>query len=261
LHFFSPAHVMRLVEVVRSDKTSVQIVATAMKLSKQLGKIGVQVGVCHGFVGNRMLEVRQREAVRLTLEGTTPWEVDRVMLEFGFPMGPFAMSDLVGLDVGWSNATSCGETVRDILCEMGRRGQKTGAGFYDYSGTRQATPSAVTESVIRLIAERFGIAQRAAPPEEILGRCLYPLINEGIKLLEEGKALRAGDIDMIWVTGYGWPVPKGGPMFFGDQFGPANLLRELQSLRAKFGDDFAPALSLEQLASSGHSIQDLRSIN
>src|SRR5271168_4356962 len=213
MHFFSPANIMRLLEVVRGAKTVKPIIATTMQLARKIGKVGVLVGVCHGFVGNRMLAQRQREAQKLILEGAMPWDVDRVLYDFGLPMGPFAMADLAGLDIGWSKTTSTSSSIRDILCEMDRRGQKTGAGFYDYDENRNARPSPLVEKIILDFASAKGVNRRAISDDEILERCLYPMINEGAKILEEGKAQRASDIDIVWINGYGWPVYRGGPMF------------------------------------------------
>ena len=205
----------------------------------------------HGFVGNRMLAQRQREAQKLILEGATPSDVDRVLVDFGLPMGPFAMSDLAGLDIGWSAATSKRSTIREILCEEGRRGQKTGAGFYDYDEARNAKPSAKVEGIIRDFAKSKGIEQRKIGDAEILERCIYPMINEGAKILEEGKAQRASDIDIVWINGYGWPVYRGGPMFYADTVGLKTVLAKLKEFQAKFGDDFKPAALLEKLAAEG----------
>ena len=216
LHFFSPANVMQLLEIVRADKTSKEAIATSMSLAKTIRKTGVLVGVCPGFVGNRLLAQRQREANRLILEGAMPWDVDRVLYDFGLPMGPFAMSDLAGLDLGWSRETSKGETLRDILCERDRRGQKTGKGFYDYDEKRTATPSKEVEEIIRTFAADRQMQQRDISDQEILERCLYPMVNEGAKILEEGKAIRASDIDIVWIMGYGWPRYRGGPMWWGE---------------------------------------------
>jgi 3-hydroxyacyl-CoA dehydrogenase len=257
MHFFSPANVMRLIEVVRGDKTSKPVIATAMQVARTIGKIGVLVGVCHGFVGNRMLAQRQREATKLILEGAMPWDVDRVLYDFGFPMGPFAMSDLAGLDIGWSRETSKGETVRDILCERDRRGQKTGAGFYGYDDNRTPRPSPVVEGIILELAARKGIQRRAISDDEILQRCIYPMINEGAKILEEGKALRASDIDIIWINGYGWPVYRGGPMYYADTIGLGTVLSRLKDLEGKLGPDFKPAALLERLVAEGRRFQDL----
>ena len=251
MHFFSPANVMRLLEIVRGAKTSKSVLATVAALAPKIGKVGVTVGVCHGFVGNRMLAERQREAGKLILEGATPAQVDRVLTDFGMPMGPFAMSDLAGLDIGWSAETSKGATIRDILCEEGRRGQKTGSGFYDYDEQRNAKPSAHVEAIIRAFAAAKGVAQREISDAEILERCIYPLINEGAKILEEGKAQRASDIDVVWVMGYGWPVYRGGPMFYADTVGLKTVLERLKEFQARFGDDFKPAALLEKLAAEG----------
>ena len=251
MHFFSPANVMRLLEIVRGAKTSKPVLATIAKLAPMIGKVGVVVGVCHGFVGNRMLAERQREAMKLILEGATPWDIDRVHVDFGMPMGPFAMSDLAGLDIGWSAATSKRSTIREILCEEGRRGQKTGAGFYDYDEARNAKPSAHVEQIIRDFAASKGVAQRRIDDAEILERCTYPMINEGAKILEEGKAQRASDIDIVWVNGYGWPVYRGGPMFYADTVGLKAVLEKLREFQANFGDEFKPAALLEKLANEG----------
>src|ERR1700722_3356610 len=250
-HFFSPANVMRLLEIVRGEKTDKQVVATAMQLAKKIGKIGVLVGVCHGFVGNRMLAQRQREAGKLIIEGATPWDVDRVLYDFGLPMGPFAMSDLAGLDIGWSKEKSSSSTIREILCEQDRRGQKTGAGFYDYDENRNAKLSPLVEKIILDFAAAKGINRRRISDEEILQRCLYPMVNEGAKILEEGKAQRASDIDIVWINGYGWPVYRGGPMFYADTMGLKTVLARLKEFQAKFGDDFKPAALLEKLAAEG----------
>jgi 3-hydroxyacyl-CoA dehydrogenase len=216
MHFFSPANVMRLLEVVNGAKTDKQVLATAMAVGKQIGKIGVVSGVCHGFIGNRMLGARQLQANKLILEGARPADVDRVLTDFGFPMGPFQMSDLAGLDIGWSADTSKGETVRDRLCEAGLRGQKNGKGFYDYDAERNRTPSPVAEQIILDYAAEKGINRREISDEEILERCLYPMVNEGAKILDEGMAQRASDIDIVWINGYGWPVYRGGPMFWAE---------------------------------------------
>jgi 3-hydroxyacyl-CoA dehydrogenase len=250
-HFFSPANVMRLLEIVRGEKTSKSVLATITQLAPKVGKVPVVVGVAHGFVGNRMLAQRQREAQKLILEGVTPSDVDRVLVDFGLPMGPFAMSDLAGLDIGWSAATSKRASIRDILCEGGRRGQKTGAGFYDYDEARNAKPSAKVEGIIREFAKSKGIEQRKISDAEILERCIYPMINEGAKILEEGKAQRASDIDIVWINGYGWPVYRGGPMFYADTIGLKTVLAKLKEFQAKLGDDFKPAVLLEKLAAEG----------
>ena len=253
MHFFSPANVMRLLEVVRGAKTAPDVIATAMALGRQIGKVAVLVGVCHGFVGNRMLEQRQREANKLILEGALPQDVDRVVEGVGLPMGPFAMSDLAGLDIGWSAETSKSESVRDILCEQDRRGQKTGRGFYDYDENRKSTPSSEVEAVIRQVSERKGIARRTVTDQEILERCLYPMVNEGAKILEEGKALRASDIDTVWINGYGWPVYTGGPMHWADGIGLDKILARIKAFAAEHGPEFTPSALLEKLVAEGGS--------
>ena len=251
LHFFSPANVMKLLEIVRGEKTAKPVIATAMQLAKTIGKVGVLVGVCHGFVGNRMLAQRQREANRLILEGAMPWDIDRVHQAFGMPMGPFQMADLAGLDLGWSKETNTNATIKDRLCAMNRRGQKTGAGFYDYDAQRKATPSTVTETLILDFAAEQGIERRTIGDEEILERTIYPMINEGAKILEEGKALRASDIDIVWINGYGWPVYRGGPMFYGETVGLAHIVERMKAYQAKLGNEFKPAALLEELAVEG----------
>jgi 3-hydroxyacyl-CoA dehydrogenase len=256
LHFFSPANVMHLVEVVRGARTAPEVVATAMQLARRIGKIAVLTGVCYGFIGNRMLAQRQREAGALILEGAMPWDVDRVLTEFGLPMGPFAMSDLAGLDLGWTAETSRGETVRDILCEQGRRGQKTGAGYYDYDTSRRVSPSPVTEAIILDMRERKGLTPRPIGDAEILERLTYPMINEGAKILEEGIALRASDIDVVWLNGYGWPAWRGGPMYYGDTVGLGVVLERLRAFQAQHGEAFRPSALLERLAAEGGRFQD-----
>jgi 3-hydroxyacyl-CoA dehydrogenase len=246
LHFFSPANVMRLVEIVRCAKTSKPTLATAMQLAKTIGKVGVVVGNCFGFVGNRMLAQRQREAEKLMLEGAMPWTIDRVLYDFGFPMGPFQMRDLAGMDVGWDPAKSSSSTVREILNEMGRHGQKTSAGYYDYVD-RNGTPSTAVEQVILDFAAKKGVTRRKISDTEIIERCLYSMVNEGAKILEEGKASRASDIDIVWVTGYGWPPYRGGPMFWAELEGLEKVLTRLQALHAMHGEDFRPAALLERL--------------
>jgi 3-hydroxyacyl-CoA dehydrogenase len=258
LHFFSPANVMKLLEIVRADKTSKPVIATCMKLAKTIGKVAVLVGVCPGFVGNRMLAQRGREAQKMVLEGAMPWDVDRVLYEFGFPMGPFAMSDLAGLDIGWVKENSKGETVRDRLCELDRRGQKNGKGYYDYDENRNAVPSPVTEEIIRDFVKKSGRNPRTISDEEILERCIYPMINEGAKILEEKKAIRASDIDTVWINGYGWPAYRGGPMHFGDHIGLDKVLDRMKLFQAQMGDSFKPAALLTKLAEEKKKFSDLK---
>jgi 3-hydroxyacyl-CoA dehydrogenase len=258
LHFFSPANVMRLLEIVRGEKTSKSVIATSMKLAKTIGKVGVLVGVCDGFVGNRMLSRRQQQAQALVAEGAMPWDVDRVLYDFGFPMGPFAMSDLAGLDIGWSKEKSSSSTIREVLCEMDRRGQKTGAGYYDYDENRNAKPSPITEKIITDFAAKSGVNARQVDDQEILERTIYSMINEGAKILEEGMALRASDVDTVWLNGYGWPVYSGGPMFYGDLVGLPKVLERLKAYQATMGDFFKPAALLEKLVAEGKGFKDFK---
>lgn len=256
-HFFSPAHIMRLLEVVRGAKTSTAGIAAVMTLATRLGKAPVLVGVCHGFVGNRMLAARRSEANRLIVEGAMPWDVDRVLYEFGMPMGPFAMADLAGLDLGWSRPPIAGATIRDSLNEMERRGQKTGAGFYDYDDKRRPSPSPIVEALILDFSRRTGVTRRLIDDQEILDRCLLSMINEGARLLAEGVAARASDIDVVWVNGYGWPTYRGGPMYYADTLGAAAVLERLRDLQGLFGEAFKPAPLIERLAANGGRFADL----
>ena len=245
MHFFSPANVMRLLEVVRGEKTAPDVLATVMALAKKIGKVAAVAGVCHGFIGNRMLGQRQIAANDLILGGAMPWDVDRVIYDFGFPMGPFQMSDLAGLDIGWSKETSKSETIRDKLCELDRRGQKTGAGFYDYDAKRERTPSPIVEQLVLELSKAKGITRRAISDQEILERCIYPMINEGAKILAEGKAYRASDIDIVCLNGYGFPAYRGGPMFYADTVGLPTVVAKLRE------QAHAPAALLEKLAGEG----------
>ncbi len=257
LHFFSPANVMKLLEIVRGAKTRKDVIATSMKLARTINKVAVLVGVCPGFVGNRMLGQRGRQTQKMLLAGALPWDIDRVLFDFGFPMGPFAMGDLAGLDIGWAKEDSRGETIRDVLCEMGRRGQKTGAGYYDYDENRAARPSAVTERIIKDFIAKTGTIPRSIPDEEILERSIYPMINEGAKILGEEIAIRPSDIDVVWVNGYGWPVYRGGPMYYADQLGLDKVLAKLNQFHAALGDAFKPAPLLQQLVAEGRKFADL----
>lgn len=254
MHFFSPANVMKLLEVVRAAQTAEDVVATAMQLAPTIGKIAALVGVCPGFVGNRILAYRGIGADGLVRQGVMPWDIDAAFNTFGFKMGPFQMSDLAGLDIGWKKGATTGNPIRDALCELDRRGQKTGAGYYDYDEDRNRTPSDVTAAVIRDITGTDGSA--SVSEEEILARCVFPMINEGLKILEEGKAQRAGDIDVIWLYGYGWPADKGGPMYYGDTVGAAAVLEQMTAMAA--GDPLlAPAETLRRLVSEGGRFIDL----
>ena len=228
LHFFSPANVMKLLEVVRGEKTRDDVLATAMKLSKKIGKVAAVSGVCPGFIGNRMLSKRQEQANQLILEGANYWDVDDVLLDFGFPMGPFQMGDLAGIDIGWHRDPSKVTTIREALCAVGRFGQKAGKGFYDYDEARQRTPSDEVKQIIADFAEKEGNEQRDISKDEIRERLLYPMVNEGAKILDEGMAQRASDIDVVWINGYGWPLYTGGPMFWADTIGLDTVVAGLE---------------------------------
>ncbi|MDA1069542.1 MAG: 3-hydroxyacyl-CoA dehydrogenase NAD-binding domain-containing protein [Verrucomicrobia bacterium] len=259
-HFFSPANIMRLLEIVRAEKTSKPVLATAMGLAKRLGKIPVVSGVCPGFIGNRILFQRGIQAQKLIDEGAMPWEVDEVIYDFGFPMGPFAMGDLAGLDIGWdAESSKPEEKLKDKLCEMNRRGQKTGAGYYDYDPeTRAKTPNAEVEKLILEFSERRGTTRREISKEEILQRCIYPMINEGAKILEEGISQRPSDIDVVWVNGYGWPVYRGGPMFYADTVGLDKVLEKLKEFQEQDQDDFwQPSPLIEKLVAEGKGFKDM----
>ncbi|MER9140807.1 3-hydroxyacyl-CoA dehydrogenase NAD-binding domain-containing protein [Mesorhizobium sp. M0830] len=255
LHFFSPANVMKLLEIVRAQRTAPDALATVVDLARRIGKVAVVVGVCHGFVGNRMLAARGLESEALLLEGATPRQIDQAFADFGWPMGPFQMSDLAGLDIGWRNRKARGLTavIADTLCEQGRFGQKTGKGFYLYeNGSRTPVPDPKVEALIRAKADEKGIAPRAISAEEITERTLYPLINEGAKILEEGIAARASDIDVVWVNGYGFPVGKGGPMFWADLEGAARIVERLEYWHQRTGKDvFRVAPLLRRMAETG----------
>ena len=236
MHFFSPANVMKLLEVVRGDATAPDALATVMALSKKIGKVAVVAGVCHGFIGNRMLSQRQNPANQLLLEGATPAQIDKVHTDFGMPMGPFQMADLAGLDIGWHRDPSRVETLRDALCAAGRFGQKNGKGFYDYDEKRNGTPSAEALAIIEEFRATSNLAKREITDQEIIERTLYPMVNEGYKILEEGKAQRASDIDVVWIYGYGWPIYRGGPMFWGDLEGAAKIVEALERHGVKVAD-------------------------
>lgn len=257
MHFFSPANVMKLLENVRGDKSSDSVVATTMAIGKKIGKVSTMVGVCPGFVGNRMLFMRGAEAERMLLEGATPAQVDKVLFDFGFPMGPFSMSDLAGLDIGWKQEKSSSSTIREVLCENGRRGQKNGMGYYTYDAeTRAATPDKEVEQLIKDFAIGKGIEQREVSDQEVLERCLYPMVNEGAKILEEKIAIRGSDIDVVWVNGYGWPVYRGGPMHWADSIGLAEIAAKVQEYGERLGGkhwDLSPLL--KSLAESGGQLQ------
>ena len=239
MHFFSPANVMKLLEVVRGDKTAPDVLLTAMQIGKKIRKVPVVAGVCHGFIGNRMLMPRQVEATKLLLEGASPEQVDKVHVEFGMPMGPFQMADLAGVDIGWHRDPNRIENIRDALCAIDRWGQKKGAGFYDYDEKRRPSPSPVVQQIIEDFARKQGVERREISDQEIVERTLYTMVNEGAKILEEGIAQRASDVDVVWVYGYGWPVYRGGPMFWADTEGLDKIAEGLKRQEERMGSDFS----------------------
>lgn len=267
MHFFSPANVMRLLENVRGELTADDVIATVMSFSKRIGKIGAMVGVCDGFVGNRMLHQRTRESAYLVEEGASPEQVDKVLFDFGFPMGAFTMADMAGLDVGYKvreERRKAGKVEKrdsvwiDKIVEMGRHGQKTNAGVYKYEDGRTPIPDPIVKALISDCAKEAGIEQRDISDQEILERCLYPMINEGAKILEEGIAARPLDIDIIWINGYGFPGYKGGPMFWADKIGLQNIVDAYAKYAKQFGDHYwQPAPLLAKLAKEGKGFYDL----
>jgi 3-hydroxyacyl-CoA dehydrogenase len=251
LHFFSPANIMKLLEIVRGARTAPDVLVTAMQLAKKIRKVAVVAGVCHGFIGNRMLMPRQVEATKLLLEGASPEQIDRVHVEFGMPMGPFQMADLAGVDIGWHRDPNRIENIRDALCAIDRWGQKKGAGFYDYDDKRRPSPSPVVQQIIEEFAAKQGVTRRDISDEEIVERTLYTMVNEGAKILEEGMAQRASDIDVVWVYGYGWPVYRGGPMFWADTEGLDKIVTGLKNQEARMGSDFSFSQLLLDKAAKG----------
>jgi 3-hydroxyacyl-CoA dehydrogenase len=253
MHFFSPANVMRLLEIVRGQQTSPDVIATASELGKRLGKVSVVVGNCFGFVGNRMLSKRTEAAERLLLDGASPQEVDKALTEFGFRMGPFAMADLAGLDIGMRIRRAFGKVapVADAISGAGRYGQKTGKGYYVYEG-REGKPDPAVDAIIEAEANKLGIVRRKIGQEEIVERLVYPMINEGARILDEGIADRPGDIDAIWLHGYNWPAWRGGPMFYADLVGLGRIRDRLAAFAAATGDaSLEPAPLLMRLADAG----------
>jgi 3-hydroxyacyl-CoA dehydrogenase len=264
-HFFSPANVMRLLEIVRGKATSKEVIATCMQLSKKLGKVGVLVGNCMGFVGNRMFGPYRREAQFLVEEGASVEAVDSALYEYGMAMGPLATGDLAGLDVGWRIRKEYRHLQKpgvrqpmaeDYLCELGRYGQKTGAGWYKYDENRRAIPDPEVAELVRKWAAEASIAQRQISAEEIVGRCLYALVNEGARILEEGYALRAVDIDIIYLNGYGFPAYRGGPMWYADTVGLKKVYDRICGFRRQHGELWTPAPLLKQLADQGKTFAE-----
>jgi 3-hydroxyacyl-CoA dehydrogenase len=252
MHFFSPANIMKLLEVVRGSKTAPDVLLTAMQIGKRIKKVPVVAGVCHGFIGNRILMPRQAEATKLLLEGATPEQVDKVHVDFGMPMGPFQMADLAGVDIGWHRDPNRIETLRDALCAIERWGQKKGAGFYDYDEKRRPAPSPVVQEIIEKFAAEKQVQRRNITDEEIVQRTIYPMVNEGAKILEEGMAQRASDIDVVWVYGYGWPVYKGGPMYWADNIeGLTKIVAGLKQQEERMKPDFSFSKLLLEKAEAG----------
>jgi 3-hydroxyacyl-CoA dehydrogenase len=262
-HFFSPANVMKLLEIVRGRDTSKEVIATSLKLGKKLNKVGVVVGNCFGFVANRMLAYYMREAYLLLEEGASVSQIDKAITDFGYPVGPFGMQDIAGIDVGWrirQYLKSAGKTraegpqsaVPDRLYEMGRYGQKTGAGWYKYeAGSRTRIPDPVVEEVAAAEAARRGVTRRSISDDEIIARIMTALANEGARVLEDGFAIRASDIDVVYVHGFGYPRHRGGPMFYADTVGLPTVLARVNEYRRQFGDYWQPSALLQKLAAEG----------
>ncbi|MBT7369762.1 MAG: 3-hydroxyacyl-CoA dehydrogenase, partial [Gammaproteobacteria bacterium] len=261
LHFFSPANVMPLLEVVRGKESSPVVLGTAMALGKRLGKVSVMAGNCPGFIGNRMIGGYSRQASMMILEGASPAQIDKVIYDFGLAMGPFAMADMVGLDLGWRARKMMGGSneatarIPDELCELGRYGQKNGKGYYRYEeGDRTPLSDPEANEVIARVAGELGFSRQDFSDDEILKRCIYPLVNIGAKLLEEGYALRAGDIDTVYVNGYGFPTYVGGPMWFADTQGLDSVLADIERFFEETGDDvWRPSELLKRLVSEGRN--------
>ena len=259
LHFFSPANVMRLMEIVRGEQTSKEVLATCMKLGTDIGKVAVVVGVCRGFVGNRILSARMRQSEDLLLKNAMPKEIDQIVFDFGFPMGPFAMRDLAGLDIGWlrEDTPDKDTNIRHQLCTRGRRGQKTGGGFYDYQeGSRTPIPNAEVEQLIEEVSKNAGITRREIPQEDMLKRMIYAMVNEAAKILDEGIAQRAAAIDVIWVYGYGWPTYRGGLTYYADQIGLTSIVEDLERFSKEYDPELEPAPLLRELAQEGKSFRE-----
>ena len=261
MHFFSPANVMKLVEVVRGAKTAPDVLSTVMNICRKIGKTAVLSGVCDGFIGNRMIEQYARQAFYLLEEGALPEQVDRALEKFGFAMGPFRMSDMAGNDIGWAirkrryieRPDIRYSKIPDLICELGRFGQKSGAGWYDYKpGQRTAHPSSQVEELIFNHMQRLGLKGRTISDQEIVERLVYALVNEGAKILDEGIAARASDIDIVYLSGYGFPAWRGGPMFYADSVGVYNVRRAMRGYAEGYqGQDWAPAPLLARLAEEG----------
>ncbi|WP_137886384.1 3-hydroxyacyl-CoA dehydrogenase [Pseudomonas sp. 2FE] len=266
LHFFSPAHIMKLLEIVRGAKTAPDVLAATLELGQRMGKVSVVAGNCHGFIGNRMLHTYVRQARMLLLEGAYPQQVDAALQGFGFAMGPFRMYDVVGIDLEWRARELAGfgqddpaVQVDNRLCGLGRFGQKSRLGYYRYAeGSRQAEHDPEVDALVLRVSEQLGFQRREIGPEEILERCLLALVNEGAKILEENIAANAHDIDLVYLNGYGFPAEKGGPISWADSQGASAMLERLRALQARFGEHWQPAKLIEQLAASGKRFADVK---
>ena len=266
LHFFSPAHIMKLLEIVRGAQTAPAVLEAALELGRRIGKVAVVAGNCHGFIGNRMLASYVREARMLLLEGALPQQVDAALQGFGFAMGPFRMYDVVGIDLEWRARELAGKgqdeptvQVDNRLCGLGRFGQKARMGYYRYAeGSREALHDPQVDALVLQVSEQLGFVRREIDPTEILERCLLALVNEGAKILEERIAASSHDIDLVYLNGYGFPADQGGPMAWADSQGLAAIHARLKALQPLFGDHWQPARLIEQLAASGKRFADVR---
>lgn len=269
LHFFSPAHIMKLLEIVRGAKTAPAVLEAALDLGRRIGKVSVVAGNCDGFIGNRMLHTYVKEARMLLLEGALPAQVDGALQQFGFAMGPFRMYDVVGIDLEWRARELAGKgqddpavQVDNRLCGLGRFGQKSGMGYYRYApGSREALPDAEVDRLVEAVSAQLGFQRRAVSDAEIRARCLLALINEGAKILEENIAANSHDIDLVYLNGYGFPADKGGPMAWADGEGVATILDRLRTLQSQFGEHWQPAALIERLVASGKRFADVKEGN
>lgn len=269
LHFFSPAHIMKLLEIVRGAKTSPAVLEAALALGQRIGKVSVVAGNCDGFIGNRMLHTYVKEARMLLLEGALPAQVDGALQQFGFAMGPFRMYDVVGIDLEWRARELAGKgqddpavQVDNRLCGLGRFGQKSGMGYYRYApGSREAQPDAEVDRLVEAVSAQLGFQRRAVSDAEIRARCLLALVNEGAKILEEKIAANSHDIDLVYLNGYGFPADKGGPMAWADGEGVATILDRLRTLQSQFGEHWQPAALIERLAAAGKRFADVKEGN
>ena len=266
LHFFSPAHIMKLLEIVRGAKTSPAVLEAALALGQRIGKVSVVAGNCDGFIGNRMLHTYVKEARMLLLEGALPAQVDGALQQFGFAMGPFRMYDVVGIDLEWRARELAGKgqddpavQVDNRLCGLGRFGQKSGMGYYRYApGSREAQPDAEVDRLVEAVSAQLGFQRRAVSDAEIRARCLLALVNEGAKILEDNIAANSHDIDLVYLNGYGFPADKGGPMAWADGEGVATILDRLRTLQSQFGEHWQPAALIERLATAGKRFADVK---